>query len=707
MLIWNKSNYRSLSLVAMVAVTTLNWGCGNNPKKTLENIAECGRDTCGGNGGDGDAPTKPANEYPEFQLTMSAYADCADLQAKTHSRLLTHRAKQIAWNDYYEKLRRSHSAKKSAPVSSAAESADSAGPSAASGAGAPQATPAESSITNTQETSIDESDFVKAGSKSLFVARGNLIEVIDRTSLAKRGTINLGDTKINGENLFVVADKLVVVAHGLSDSINVKIFAKDSGESAPAIERETNYRGTFNDARLSNGHLIIVLNDQLPVPTLNNREELSNEVPSQPITVSEDASVANIPCRNIVQPQVLDEDWRMTKVVSINIENPAATPHSIALLGAGDQIYMGADSLYVAKQGLQWSWGFPGDNMESYSRRQETLIITRVKFDAVSGSLTPVAIGAVHGRAKDQWAFKEFSDHGGTLAVATSTGQLWASKNEEQAQNHIYFLTSENGSLRQLSALHDFGTGEDIRSVRYIDRTAYVVTFKKTDPLFAFDLTDLANPKQLGELKIPGFSTYMHPVAPGRIVGVGFDAEDHGDFAYFAGIKVSLFNTADPTNMSQLDAKIIGARGSISDATGNHHGFFFDKKNNLLGIPVIEVRGGSGGNFGRGPSFAGAIIYKVGDRGLTEVSRLTHSDLTPARCKDFSQGSWWSGKSKSYDINRIYNIDDRLITVSRFGVKSHDIANPASVTATTRFDPLSDSHLNDLGICRSYTYWQD
>ena len=95
-----------------------------------------------------------------------------------------------------------------------------------------------------------------------------------------------------------------------------------------------------------------------------------------------------------------------------------------------------------------------------------------------------------------------------------------------------------------------------------------MVTFKKTDPLFAFDLSNPYNPQTLGELHIPGFSTYMHFMDEDHLLTIGFDAEDQGSFAYFQGVMLQIFDVSDPGAMTLEHREIIGTRGTTSDATG-------------------------------------------------------------------------------------------------------------------------------------------
>src|SRR3989338_2964753 len=121
---------------------------------------------------------------------------------------------------------------------------------------------------------------------------------------------------------------------------------------------------------------------------------------------------------------------------------------------------------------------------------------------------------------------------------------------------------------------------------------AYLVTFVNIDPLFVIDLSNPANPAVLGELKIPGYSDYLHPYDDTHLIGIGKDAapSDRDDFAYYQGLKLSLFDVSDVSSPKEIDSFSIGDRGSESFALHDHHAFLFSREKNLLVIPVTEAK---------------------------------------------------------------------------------------------------------------------
>ena len=144
------------------------------------------------------------------------------------------------------------------------------------------------------------------------------------------------------------------------------------------------------------------------------------------------------------------------------------------------------------------------------------------------------------------------------------------------------------GTLVEVGHLDDLGVGERVRSVRFVDDLAYVVTFRTTDPLFAVDLSDPAAPRLLGELHLPGFSEYLHPVAPGRLLGIGTDADEHTGAT--RGFRATLFDVADPTHPRALDSfALTGGRSAVGD---DPHAFTWDPVDHLAVVPVERGWGG-------------------------------------------------------------------------------------------------------------------
>ncbi len=187
----------------------------------------------------------------------------------------------------------------------------------------------------------------------------------------------------------------------------------------------------------------------------------------------------------------------------------------------------------------------------------------------------------------------------------------------------------------------------------------------------------------MGELKVPGFSTMLHPLGQGQMLGVGFDAEDLGNFSLFQGVQVSLFDVSEPENPARLDVKINGSRGSSSEATFDHHALFYDADNKIVGLPMNVFGNPSetnGSNYGEFKS-SGSVFYKINDGHLDEMTRISHADIMSSSCLEAQKMnvSWWSSENKSFDVRRIVSLDGEILTVSSFGIKFYD-PNLANMT---------------------------
>ncbi|MGE0529029.1 MAG: beta-propeller domain-containing protein, partial [Bdellovibrionales bacterium] len=234
----------------------------------------------------------------------------------------------------------------------------------------------------------------------------------------------------------------------------------------------------------------------------------------------------------------------------------------------------------------------------------------------------------------------------------------------------------------------EFGRNEDIRSVRYIDDKVYVVTFERTDPLFVFDLSEPHEPQLLSELKVPGFSAYLHPVGAQRLAGVGYEAIDAGGFARLAGIQVSLFDSSNSAQIGVIEQKQFGGRGSFTDVAMDHHAYYYDPQTNLMGFPVRLMRSESNTEPVLEPSdfgFSGALLFDLAE-GLAPVARLTHWEWLPSACRSQQlRGSQWNQASPSKDIRRLTQLGPQIATISPFGVKLHSRAPDFAVTISVRF----------------------
>lgn len=536
---------------------------------------------------------------------------------------------------------------------------------------------------NVQEKGVDESDLYKVSATHIFAVQGLRLVTIDRKTLQLIGT----QEAIVGQNaeLYTVGEKLIIVDRIPNNyqEFRVRVFSTIVGK-LPELKKEIKYKGTVKETRFENGRLILVSG--------NNLGDWDSTIGKN---ISE---FKDISCDKIVKPQVFDGNEQLTTLRALSISDYQSS--EVTFMGNVSQVYMAPGSIYLSQ---------PVHNLAQAEMARSTFMPVQDSSSSIyiqsfslsdKGEWGNFAVGMVPGQVKDKWAFQELKSK--YLAIATTTGYLHGT-GENQAKNHLFLLEKKGPQLSIKGSVRDFGLNEDIRSVRYIKDMAYVVTFKKTDPLFAISLTDPENPKLLGELKVPGFSAYMQPLSDNIIAGIGYDAVDAnstGDFAWYQGIQVSLFDVTQPQQMKRLDAKILGDRGSYSEATSNSHAFFYDPEQKILGIPVTLLKNPNGATGGSAnspvnsvvncngmtctsspgrigdseskPTFSGAIFYDVSKNTLNEVARISHAAWLPSACASQNNASrWWQDSGQiTLDIARIFKVDGNLLSLSPFGIKS-------------------------------------
>ncbi|MBS3114681.1 beta-propeller domain-containing protein [Candidatus Woesearchaeota archaeon] len=236
--------------------------------------------------------------------------------------------------------------------------------------------------------------------------------------------------------------------------------------------------------------------------------------------------------------------------------------------------------------------------------------------------------------------------------------------------NNVYVLDNE---LKIVGKLEAIAPDERIYSTRFIGDRLYMVTFKRIDPLFVIDLSNPESPEILGELKIPGFSDYLHPYDENHIIGVGkeTDSNEWGGVSIH-GVKLALFDVSDVKNPKQLDKYEIGEAGTDSEALRDHKSFLFDKKKNLLVIPVTEVKGKQYYDprlgYYRQRFWQGAYVFSLTPEGGFKVKgKITHNE------GDEQRDYYYYGSPNA--VRRALYMDDALYTVSGIKIKANDLSN--------------------------------
>ncbi|MFA5163476.1 MAG: beta-propeller domain-containing protein [Patescibacteria group bacterium] len=297
------------------------------------------------------------------------------------------------------------------------------------------------------------------------------------------------------------------------------------------------------------------------------------------------------------------------------------------------------------------------------ARQLEQTFIYKI---AVSGNkLEYKAMGQVNGQVLNQFSMDE---NKGYFRLATTKNRSWSnfqSEEQQQSYSNVYVL-DEN--LKVVSGLENLGTTERIYAARFMGDRAYVVTFRQTDPIYVIDLSKPEDPKILAALKIPGFSSYIHPYDENgnKIIGLGRETEeDASGNVKIKGVKLSLFDFTDLTKPKESSSYIIGNQFSDSIALSDHKAFLFSKSKNLLSIPISlrEELAGAPSKL----NFSGALVFNINNDKFELKGRIDHSDGG-----QYNQSDYWGGfnyydnsvKRALYINNDLYTFSNKFIMVN-------------------------------------------
>ncbi|MBI2134193.1 beta-propeller domain-containing protein [Candidatus Woesearchaeota archaeon] len=301
------------------------------------------------------------------------------------------------------------------------------------------------------------------------------------------------------------------------------------------------------------------------------------------------------------------------------------------------------------------------------AKDMEKTIIHKVSIS--DGEIKYSGQGTVPGTILNQFSMDE---RDGYLRIATTRGQVWTREAEFPSTNNIYVLDSD---LEIKGMIEDLAPGERIYSARFMGERAYMVTFKKVDPLFVIDLKDPENPKLLGKLKIPGYSDYLHPYDENHIIGIGKEAveAEEGDFAWYQGIKLALFDVSDPENPKEISKYNVGDRGTDSYALHDHKAFLFSREKNLLAIPILlaEIDRSKYAD-GKLPPYAygdfkwqGAYVFSIDpENGFKLTGRISHVEDDSLEKSGYYYYSPNSIKRSLYIGNTLYTVSDAMVKMN-------------------------------------------
>jgi len=489
------------------------------------------------------------------------------------------------------------------------------------------------------------------------VASGNRVIIIQAYP-AEEARI-LSEIELDGMpvGIFISGDRLVIFEGGafhydvrvmrevympyLSSRTLVRVYDVSDRES-PSLQRELSSDGNYVSSRMIGNYVYVVLSE----PVYDREGEVRLPV------ISFDDDEKEIPAEDIYYCDVYDHFYMYTSIIAINTQDDSEAPTvETILLGASSNLYVSRDNIYLTFP--VWGW---------VMWESQTTAIHRIQIDG--SAINYVASGEVPGMVLNQFSMDE---HDGYFRVATTT-------HGRESLNHVYVLDMD---LEIAGRLENLAPTERIYSARFMGDRAYLVTFEIVDPLFVIDLKDPRNPEVLGELKITGYSGYLHPYDENHLIGIGKEAEesDDGTFALFGGVKISLFDVSDVNNPRLVDDYEIGDRGTESPVLWDHRAFLFDWSRNLMVLPVsvagideMDIPGGVR-FWARGRTvWQGAYVFHVSpETGIMLRGGITHVD-DPADPEEYYY-HWWS----PYSVTRSLYIGDVLYTISEAKVMMHSL----------------------------------
>lgn len=510
------------------------------------------------------------------------------------------------------------------------------------------------STTNVQVTGVDEADSVKTDDHGyIYLITGNNVTILKGYPPEEAEIVSvIAFTDISPVGIFVDGDRLAVLGSKYNSVqttfydvrwsyfADVSTYAKIydvSNRSEPELLTTYTTSGSYFNSRMIGEYVYFVSS----TPAYYTLEALPGSLIDKVNLpkIESNGNSKEVSPTDIHYSNVTDNYYMFTTIVAMNVQNTAEEPsHKTVMTGGASDMYVSMNNVYISYPG--------GDRTSLY----------RIHIEG--NTISPEAQGEVPGNILNQFSMDE---HNGYFRVATTT---W----EETQKNNVYVF---NMNLTMVGNLSGLAPGEHIYSARFMGNKCYLVTFVSIDPLFVIDLSDPANPAVLGQLKIPGYSDYLHPYDENHLIGVGKHTieADQEYFAWYQGVKIALFDVSNVSNPVQIANYTIGDRGSDSPVLRDHKAFLFDRQRNLLVIPALVAEIDPSEYPGEIPPYAygkpvwqGAMVFNVTlEKGFELRGGITHVENAA------EQQDW------NHYVQRSLYIENVLYTISNVKVKMNSL----------------------------------
>ena len=612
--------------------------------------------------------------------------------------------------------------------------------------------------TNNQEGGVDEADFVKTDGFHIYVLQNNRLFILgtpEAGELIYESNISIEGSPMAmmlGEDYLVVLSTVNAYMMDSDDPLYDILYDSDdywwrassltkltvidiSNHSAPEPARELYIEGYYQTAREVNSTVRMVTHGYLDIPGLqmwvnypDNYWDYDEEDPMRQVVRNESVYrtiqdnldlIYGTPLNELV-PQIYERDAghiithplaadtcddfvtsedstsrSFTSIFTLDLLADDFSFEADHLMTNWAQVYASQDVLVIAESANDW-WWFWGNEGFDEATNLHTFDISNAGTTIYSGS------GRVNGTILDQFSL---SEHNGTLRVATTTGQWgrWWMVEPEPMENHVVTLMPaydpETGLkiLNQVGHVGGIAEGETIWATRFVGDICYMVTFRNMDPLWTIDLSDPTSPTILGELEVPGVSTYIHPMDDGYLLTIGLPpANADGTGLDWSSVQVSQFNVTNLSNPTLLSKLILSPvdedtgdhswNWGWSEATYDHKAFQYWAPKEMLAIPMstysYDYQYINNRYYSKYTYISELVLlHAVPGENLSEYGTIDHSDFY----NDYEDYYW--GQSS---IRRTIFMGDFVYAISPAGVTAHNLTTLNETASIQLWKPEFD-----------------
>ena len=630
--------------------------------------------------------------------------------------------------------------------------------------------------TNNQEQGVDEADFVKTDGYYIYFLNGNTLVILGVPEFGELEP--LSNTSVEGtpQAMMLDGDRLVVISTVSSWNIpptNPLYEAMDwdeeysswrtssltkfsvfdiSDRSNPDLERELFLEGSYITAREVNGTIRTVSHAWLNLPQMKSwldlpegywdldyedplRLEIREKVAYQTMLENQQSldkiSIGDIiprvyeringavithglsdsDCNDFVAPEDgLNRGFN--SIFTFDLGADRFDFDADHIVGNYPMVYASQDQLILSENAWDW-WWFWGDDDSRESTNLHTFDISNPAETIYTGS------GRVDGTILNQFSLSEYQ---GIIRVATTEGQWarWWMEDPEPMSSSVVTLTHQvntstgEQSLEEVGKVDGIAPEERIWSARFDGDRAYLVTFRQIDPLWVIDLSNPAQPIILGELEIPGVSTYIHPLSKDALLTIGMGPAGEDGFGLdWSSTRLSIFDISDPTapNVSSILSVSPVSNGddnswtwSYSEASYEHKAFQYWAPKDMLAIPLSTYRYNtwydSAGNYHWNYDYVSKLMLvniPLDGTNMTVHGEVNHSNFF----NDDDNNYWWN----DYNIRRSIFMGDYVYAISSGGVTATNLTSMEQ-SASVQLDyqsPYNNYYVEDVAVSESST----